>query len=70
MPDNICTNCRKTIKVAIFKGTGYCSVNCKKAAGIDHVDYGKADLMLVSRDEAAMVEKRRRSLAVRNGQQR
>lgn len=28
------------IKVAIFRGTGYCSDNCKKALGLDGATHG------------------------------
>ena len=54
-----CKTCGNKIETMAFKGTGYCSVNCEKAAGHDHVDYGKADLMLVSRGEAAAIREAR-----------
>lgn len=30
---DICRICHKPINVSIFKGTGYCSVDCRKAGG-------------------------------------
>jgi hypothetical protein len=43
------------IKMQAFKGTGFCSINCQKANGIDHVNYGKSEMMLVTRDEASQI---------------
>ena len=65
MPKDICKNCLKGIKVMAFRGTGYCSVTCRKQAGIDHPPYG--NMMVVTSDEQALVEKRRRSKAAQNG---
>jgi len=62
---NTCKTCLNEIKTIIFKNTGYCSVDCEKAAGIDHPPYG--NMMIVTPPEQALVEKRRRSQAVRNG---
>jgi hypothetical protein len=49
------------IETHAFKGTGYCSVNCRKTAGIDHVDYAKSEMMLVTRGEASQIRKGRQS---------
>lgn len=65
MPDTTCNNCGKTIQVMIFRGSGYCSIDCKKALGLDHAPYG--NMMVVTASEQQFVEKRRRSLAAKNG---
>lgn len=35
MSDNICKNCGKKILVSIFRGSGWCSDDCRKALGKD-----------------------------------
>lgn len=51
-----CPN-KHEIHVAIFKGTGSCSVDCRKAQGIDHATQGT--LTFLSRDEAALIKEAR-----------
>lgn len=55
--DEICKTCGTTIQVMAFRGTGYCSVDCKKAAGIDHATQGT--LTFLTREEAAMIKENR-----------
>lgn len=44
-----CKNCTGEIKTMTFKGTGYCGIDCKKAAGLDVPSVGQ--MMFVSNDE-------------------
>ena len=47
------------ILMQAFMGTGYCSVNCKKACGIDHVAYEESEMMLVTREEQSRIHAER-----------
>jgi hypothetical protein len=31
MSSDTCQNCKQQIRIAIFRGSGYCSENCRKA---------------------------------------
>jgi len=59
MPENTCKTCGNEIMIQVFKGTGFCSVNCKKAVGIDHVAYGESEMMLVTREEQTRIHAER-----------
>lgn len=55
--DNNCTNCGRQILVMAFRGTGFCSVNCKKASGIDVGSQGT--LTFLTREERQIIEESR-----------
>lgn len=68
MAKSKCKNCDKKIQVAIFKGSGYCSIDCKKALGDDVSSVGTH--MFVTRDEKKMIDQARNnptSMLVVNG---
>lgn len=52
-----CTVCTKKIKIQIFKGTGFCSKECKKAAGHDVSSVGI--YMHVTNEERDMIGEHR-----------
>jgi len=54
MPAENCTVCTKKIEVMAFRGTGFCSVTCKKEAGLDVPADGT--MMYVSRGEKLLVD--------------
>jgi hypothetical protein len=44
----------KLVMMASFDG--YCCVDCRKKAGVDHVDYSNSEMMLVTKDEASQIK--------------
>ena len=55
---DICKNCNKNIEVTIFRGSGVCSVDCRKALGLDVSSVGT--MMFVTTEEKHTVEEARR----------
>ena len=53
-----CLVCGRGIEVAIFKGSGYCSIDCRKKAGLDTSSVGT--YMFVASDEKQLIEEIRR----------
>jgi hypothetical protein len=48
-------NCPNEGEIGMVNYDGCCSVDCRKIMGIDHVDYAKSEMMLVTRDEASQI---------------
>lgn len=59
--DDKCIACGNEIKVAIFKGSSFCSVDCKKSSGLDTPSVGT--YMFLTRHEADALNRAR---AIRN----
>lgn len=57
MPDDNCKQCGTKIEMMAFRGSGFCSDQCKKDAGVDRPSVGT--YMFVTTDEKRMIEEYR-----------
>lgn len=57
MKEELCKVDNKPIKVMAHRGTGFCSIDCRKKAGDDVSSVGT--IMFVTTDERHKIEKRR-----------
>jgi hypothetical protein len=59
MPDvEHCRRCGREIKVMAFRGTGLCSIDCRKALGLDPSSSGT--IMFVTKKEHKRILKKRK----------